>query len=227
MRPTAGAPARPRPRPRRPRACWRAPRGAAHGCRRRCCRGRVAAASKKVDGWGSRPSRSRRQDLNLRPPDPQSGALPGCATPRVGDERLPHSSDGWQAVQDVLEDLTGFERQDAARRDQNRHCALRIATHAILLVAHDEVPETRDLDLLAPLERLLHHVEDGLDDLRGFLLRETAYFLVDGLDDVRFGHSRHKTSVTQVFAPCVTQALETIRSPTQVGGITRASPARP
>ena len=25
---------------------------------------------------------SGRQDLNLRPPDPQSGALPGCATPR-------------------------------------------------------------------------------------------------------------------------------------------------
>ena len=29
---------------------------------------------------------SGRQDLNLRPPDPQSGALPGCATPR-GRER--------------------------------------------------------------------------------------------------------------------------------------------
>src|SRR5688572_26093674 len=25
---------------------------------------------------------SGREDLNLRPPDPQSGALPGCATPR-------------------------------------------------------------------------------------------------------------------------------------------------
>ena len=25
---------------------------------------------------------SERQDLNLRPPDPQSGALPNCATPR-------------------------------------------------------------------------------------------------------------------------------------------------
>ena len=26
---------------------------------------------------------SGREDLNLRPPDPQSGALPGCATPRL------------------------------------------------------------------------------------------------------------------------------------------------
>ena len=26
---------------------------------------------------------SGREDLNLRPPEPHSGALPGCATPRV------------------------------------------------------------------------------------------------------------------------------------------------
>gem|GEM_PF-2090973 len=26
---------------------------------------------------------SGRQDLNLRPPHPQCGALPGCATPRI------------------------------------------------------------------------------------------------------------------------------------------------
>ncbi|CAI7978853.1 hypothetical protein FRAHR75_520039 [Frankia sp. Hr75.2] len=31
---------------------------------------------------------SGRQDLNLRPPDPQSGALPSCATSRA-DERYP------------------------------------------------------------------------------------------------------------------------------------------
>src|SRR5207247_650072 len=30
---------------------------------------------------------SGRQDLNLRPPDPQSGALPGCATPRCQQRR--------------------------------------------------------------------------------------------------------------------------------------------
>src|SRR5690606_30187011 len=61
----------------------------------------------------------------------------------------------------------------------------------------------------------LHHVEDRLDDLRSFLLREPAYFLVDGLDDVRLGHSRHKTYVTRVYATRAIQACETSqRSPT-------------
>src|SRR6185436_11797253 len=91
--------------------------------------------------------------------------------------------------------------------------ALRIATHAVFLVAHDEVTETRDLDLLAALERLLDDIEDGLDDLRGFFLREPAYFLVDRLDDVRLGHSRHKTYVTRVYGTCVTQATESLRDP--------------
>ncbi len=45
-------------RPRPPRAEHLAPRGAHH------------------------PNRSGREDLNLRPPGPQPGALPGCATPR-------------------------------------------------------------------------------------------------------------------------------------------------
>jgi site-specific DNA recombinase len=31
----------------------------------------------------NRPLRSGRQDSNLRPPRPERGALPGCATPRV------------------------------------------------------------------------------------------------------------------------------------------------
>jgi hypothetical protein len=30
-----------------------------------------------IDDW------SGREDLNLRPPAPQAGALPGCATPRI------------------------------------------------------------------------------------------------------------------------------------------------
>src|SRR5688500_5064331 len=104
--------------------------------------------------------------------------------------------DGRKSVENVFQNLRGFERQHATRRDQDRHRTLRITTHAVLLVAHDEVTETRDLDLLASLERLLHHVEDGLDDFRGFFLRESAYFFVDRLDDVRFGHSRHRVRLT-------------------------------
>src|SRR5512132_3157886 len=46
------------------------------GCYRRKRLRRVAATS-FVQEW------SGRQDVNLRPPDPQSGALPGCATPRL------------------------------------------------------------------------------------------------------------------------------------------------
>src|SRR5262245_50630790 len=40
--------------------------------------------------WG-RPDRKRwsgRPDLNRRPPVPQTGALPGCATPRRGAESI-------------------------------------------------------------------------------------------------------------------------------------------
>lgn len=34
---------------------------------------------------------SGREDLNLRPPDPQSGTLPGCATSRFFRSSVPHS----------------------------------------------------------------------------------------------------------------------------------------
>src|SRR5688572_22255863 len=66
-----------------PRSAWRARRGGATRCRHRWSRERVDASSKErwTAGEAVR-SRSGREDLNLRPPDPQSGALPGCATPR-------------------------------------------------------------------------------------------------------------------------------------------------
>jgi hypothetical protein len=45
-----------------------------------------------ASGWAGLEERSQRvikeesgrEDLNLRPPAPKAGALPGCATPRVG-----------------------------------------------------------------------------------------------------------------------------------------------
>ena len=43
-------------------------------------RTRAAALVSLRDEW------SGRQDLNLRPLDPQSSALPGCATPRLRRE---------------------------------------------------------------------------------------------------------------------------------------------
>src|SRR5688572_9070216 len=77
-------------------------------------------------------------------------------------------------VERVLQNLAGFEGEDAASRNRNLFPGLRIPADAGLLLPHDEVTETRDLDLLAALESLLDAVEDSLDDLGGFLLREPA-----------------------------------------------------
>src|SRR6185436_3121682 len=121
---------------------------------------------------------SGRQDLNLRPPAPQAGALPGCATPRETSRRMYLPPRGGSSrsvgagtrrgglggpVERALQHLARTERQDAP---------------------------LGDLDLLAALERLLHGVEDQLDDLGGLLLGE-AHLLVDAFDDVglRHGHS--------------------------------------
>ena len=49
--------------------------------RRHCCRGHHVPSCEKAAPW-VRPSQSGREDLNLRPPVPHTGALPGCATPR-------------------------------------------------------------------------------------------------------------------------------------------------
>src|SRR6185295_18342168 len=92
------------------------------------------------------PTSSGRQDLNLRPPDPQSGALPGCATPRQrqkgGNAGLQHRRCGRKPadakarsarggrVQDVLQDLAGLEREHAARGDRDLLAGLRVATDA-------------------------------------------------------------------------------------------------
>src|SRR5690606_20181110 len=54
-------------------------------------------------------------------------------------------SDRGQTVENVFQNLRGLEREDTARRDEDRHRALRVAPHAVLLVADDEVAETRDL----------------------------------------------------------------------------------
>src|SRR4249920_382250 len=46
--------------------------------------------SRKSGGAGAK---SGREDLNLRPPAPKAGALPGCATPRCRHRRqVPHFS---------------------------------------------------------------------------------------------------------------------------------------
>src|SRR6516164_8483742 len=70
-------------------------RGSAHSSRscQPSCGGnsdRVPAKSTTVQQWHMCPGKltysnhwSGREDLNLRPPAPKAGALPGCATPRL------------------------------------------------------------------------------------------------------------------------------------------------
>src|SRR6266404_1280950 len=119
-------------------------------------------------------------------------------------------------VESVLEHLAGLEREHTAGADRDLFAGLRIATDASVLVAHHEVAEAGDLDLLAALQRFLDGVEHGLDDFGRFLLREPAYLLVDVLDDVGLRHgtallhvplthcapqSKRKTAPSQQISP--------------------------
>src|SRR5262245_10729998 len=55
-------------------------------------------------------------------------------------------------VQRVLEHLTWFESQHPPCADRDLLPGLRVAPSARVLVAHDEVPESGDLDLLTPFK---------------------------------------------------------------------------
>src|SRR4029077_16936831 len=92
-------------------------------------------------------------------------------------------------VEDVLQDLARLEGQHPSGADGDLLPRLRVSTRPRVLVAHDEISEVGDLDLLPALQRLLDRVEHGLDDLGGLLLGKTAYLLVDVLDNVGLRHS--------------------------------------
>jgi hypothetical protein len=69
---------------------------------------------------------------------------------------------------------------------------LKVSTRrARILVPNHEVPETRDLDLFALFQGFFDRVENGLHDLGGLFLRESADLLVDRFDDVRLGHDAY------------------------------------
>src|SRR5262249_20913412 len=72
-----------------------------------------------VGGW--RPVPSGREDLNLRPPAPKAGALPGCATPRIGSDArdLRVASPACQT--------TGAKLAREGGRVDRRACARRLA----------------------------------------------------------------------------------------------------
>ena len=87
----------------------------------------------------------------------------GCRFPRrffpwffITSEGLAHlqSKLSWtavSAVQCVFQDLTGLERQDPAGADGDLVARLRIPSNARVFIAHDEVPEPGELDLLTAL----------------------------------------------------------------------------
>ena len=71
-----------RPRGPRPQPPMDEPIAASISAKRRAC---VVLREPARPRWNPASCRSGRQDLNLRPPGPQPGALPDCATPRYVD----------------------------------------------------------------------------------------------------------------------------------------------
>src|SRR5437899_8886051 len=97
-----------------------------------------------------------------------------------------------RGIQRVLQHLRRPEGQHAPRADLDLLPRLRVAADARLLLADDEVPEARELDLLALLQRVLEGVENHLDDLRGLFLGETD-LVAHAFDDVSLGHVGNDT----------------------------------
>src|SRR6185312_10640013 len=125
-------------------------------------------------------------------------ACPGSLSRRSGSRGGARRT--WAAgsvVEDVLEDLARLEGQHAARADGDLLAGLGIAPGARVLVAHHEVPEPGDLDLLPALERLLDRVEHRLDDLGGLFLGEATHLLVDVLNNVRLRHDLSSISLNR------------------------------
>src|SRR4051794_36050613 len=93
----------------------------------------------------------------------------------------------------MFQDLAGLEAENAALGDDDRIARLGVAALTLALVSKDEVSEAGDLDLLSARQGLLHRLEDEVDKVGGFLLREATQPTVDDLNDVRL---RHRTAAS-------------------------------
>ena len=91
-------------------------------------------------------------------------------------------------VERLVQQQAGLEGQHAAGTDRDLFPGLWVATGTCLLVPDHEIPEARDLDLVALYQRCFDRLEDGLDDVSGLLLREAADSFVYDVDDFRLGH---------------------------------------
>src|SRR6186713_2713416 len=83
-----------------------------------------------------------------------------------------------------LEFLPGPERHDTPGGDRDLLPGLGVAPGALVLLAQLEVAETRELDLVAALQRLTHDLEVGVDEVLGFT------FVQADLLEQPFGHFR-------------------------------------
>jgi hypothetical protein len=91
-------------------------------------------------------------------------------------------------VELVPEDLAGLELEHLALREDDRILGPRVDPLALVLVLHDEVAETGNLDVLAAGQGVLDEVDQLVDKLGGLLLADPADAVVDELDDIGLRH---------------------------------------
>src|SRR5215470_16035712 len=87
----------------------------------------------------------------------------------------------------VLQRAAGLEARDATGGDLDDLAGARVATVALGPAAHEEGPEAADGHLPAPLQRVEHAVEQGVEGALGGDLR-AAGGLGHGRDQVRLDH---------------------------------------
>jgi hypothetical protein len=86
-----------------------------------------------------------------------------------------------------LEFLAGLEADGLTGGDGDLLAGARVAPDAALARLDDEDAEAAQLDALAPRQRLLHRVEEGIDGLLGLHLRDAGAF-GHTVHDVEFDH---------------------------------------
>jgi hypothetical protein len=72
-------------------------------------------------------------------------------------------------VDPVLQDMRCTKDENLARMDRHLLPGLRVAPHALPLLAHEEAAEGRDLDRVAAGQRIRHFVQHRFHELRRFV----------------------------------------------------------
>src|SRR5579883_2969986 len=91
-------------------------------------------------------------------------------------------------VHPLLELLADLEERQPLGLHLDRVASARVAPLVRLVVSDLEAAEAPDLDALALLQRLLHRVEDAVDDQLRLALGQVQ-LVGDHLDQIRLGHT--------------------------------------